>query len=627
MSSRASGLAIVFAVSLLSAAGVRGQRASREPDAAAEPPLPLAGDGEGGGTRGGGTDDFVRVEGDHFVLAGAPYRFVGANVAVMHGPRHRAALEATLDAVVADGLSVIRVWALGEQPADAPAWARDYAFRLGPDGWVEESFAHLDRVLAAARARGLRVIVVLANRWADYGGAPRYLAWSGHDVPLDPAGAPSLLAMPAFFEDLAARAAYRAHVVRVVGRTNGVSGVAYRDDPTILSWELINESDAPVRSRGALLAWTREMAALVRSLDPHHLVAAGHIGYVTLPQRRTWLEVQRLAEIDYADAHAYPTAYERVTDLRSLEDYVDDHVQLAHHVAGKPFVWGELGFTTRTRMHRGVRRTRWLEHFLARSEEDRVDGALAWIYASATERPSEHGIDVDGAEVARTRDVRRVLGRFARRWRHEPAGPGNPRLGASRGEASIWRTRRTLHGPARAHSPRASEDGLAWSIAPAGFAVADAESAGRWQDGPIDHVYASGAGAVTYRVTTPHGRARRGPFRRLVVRVRASSELPGSGQGGTAEDATELRVLLDGEELGRLTAPVDDGHGAWIELAVSDASALEALARPGAHELGLEVPEGPGANGLCLYGDATGRGALPDGVGELPGRVELRLER
>jgi len=40
---------------------------------------------------------------------------------------------------------------------------------------LASSFAHLDRVLVAAWARRLRVIVVLANRWSDYGGFPRYL--------------------------------------------------------------------------------------------------------------------------------------------------------------------------------------------------------------------------------------------------------------------------------------------------------------------------------------------------------------------------------------------------------------------------------------------------------------------
>ena len=49
------------------------------------------------------------------------------------------------------------------------------------------------------------------------------------------------------------------------------------------------------------------------------------------------------------------------------------------------------------------------------------------------------------------------------------------------------------------------------------------------------------------------------------------------------------------------------------------------LRRNGIHTLVLEVPAGDGANGLCVYGGATGREPVPEGTGELPGRVEVTL--
>jgi mannan endo-1,4-beta-mannosidase len=575
------------------------------------------------GSEGPATAAFVGVEGDRFVLAGEPFRFVGANVAIMHGPRHRAAVDATLDAARDDGLSVVRVWALGEQPTDAAPWARDYAFRFGPEGWIEESFVHLDRVLAAARARGLRVIVVLGNRWADYGGAPQYLAWAGHGTPLDPAGAPSLLAMPAFVTDPLIRAQYLAHVRRVVGRTSSVSGVPYRDDPTILAWELVNEIDAPPRARGALVDWTQEIAREVHTLDPHHLVGAGHIGYVTRAQRETWLAVHRLPEIHYADAHAYPTSYERVRSLRELDDFVDDPVQLAHHVLHKPFVWGEIGFSTRRRTHAGLRRGRWWERFFERSSVDRVDGALAWIYATSSERPRDHGLDVDGPDEARTRDVRGVLARYARRWRRERAEASNPRLADARGEAPLWQTVRTLHGRRAPHRPRAEPlaggTALVWRFDPREIALARAEAGGRWDGAPVAHLWASGEVEVVYRLATPRGRDT--GARRVVLRARASSELPGRGEGRTDDDASELVVTIDGVALGRTAVIPDDGAGAWIELTTEDPTLLRVLTRPGVHELALRVPEAPHANGLCLYASSV------EGTVEGDGDLELRLER
>jgi len=560
--------------------------------------------------------DFVRVEGGRFTLAGRRFRFVGANASIMHGAARRAAAERTLDAIAADGLRVVRLWALGEHLEGAEPWTRDYAFRVGRDGWVEQSFAHLDRVLAAARARDLRVVVVLANRWSDYGGAPRYLEWTGITAPLRPDEA-----LTRFFDESDARALYHAHVDRVVTRVNTVSGTAYRDDPTILAWELINEGDVPPRSRDVLLRWTQETARFIRARDPSHLIAAGHIGYTRQAQRETWLAVQRLPEIDYADAHAYPTTLGSMRAPRDLDDFIDDHAQLARHVIAKPFVWGEFGFSTNERVHRGYARARWYERFLARSEADDVDGAMAWIYAPSADPPREHGIFVDAPAAARTRDVRRVLARFASRWRAE-GSLRNPRLDPARGAEPLWATRRTVTGPGTvAARPRREGATLRWSIPPERYASATSESVGRWDGFAVMHVYASGAARFTYRlrVTSPLRGAR------VRVRARVSSELPGRGEGATETDRSRLRVSLDGVSLGEVTTPLDDGAGRWVEVESSDPRALNSLRRNGIHTLVLEVPAGDGANGLCVYGGATGREPVPEGTGELPGRVEVTL--
>ena len=570
---------------------------------------------------------FVQVLGARFVVGGRPFRFVGANASIMHGAPHRAAVEATLDAAVADGLRVVRVWALGEQPEGADAWTRDYAFRIGPDGWVQESFEHLDRVLEAARARGLRVIVVLANRWADYGGVPRYLDWAGVSVP-DTPGALTEAALRSFFREPAAHALYRAHVERVVTRVNPRTGLAYRDDPTVLAWERINESDASRRGREPLLEWTRTMARYVHSLDPIHLVAAGHIGYTRREQRDTWLAIQRLPEIDYADAHAYPMELRSVSTFAELDDFIDDHVQLAHHVVGKPFIWGEFGFPIRPGTRFGPSRARWFERFLARSGADGVDGALAWIYTVSADHPQEHELLVDDPAAARTRTVRDVMARAAARWSEDAPMPRNPRLGAAQGEAAIWSTRRRRAGPGRVGVAVVRGATARWSLAPEAYAAIEAENAGRWDGFAVMHVYGSGAATFAYRFgVSPAARRVALAARRVRVRLRASSELPGRGEGSTAEDESALRIAVDGAALGEVAVPRDDGLGRWIELRSDAPAVMAAMRSVGVHTLRLEVPEGPLANGLCVYGQTTRREPIPVGTGPLPGRVVIELER
>jgi mannan endo-1,4-beta-mannosidase len=563
---------------------------------------------------------FVCVQGRRFVVDGRPFRFVGTNAAIMHGAARRASAEAALDAIAHDGMRVVRIWALGEHAADGVTWAEDYAFRMGPDVWVERSFVHLDRVLAAARARGLRVIVVLANRWGDYGGVPRYVAWAG----LTDATPEAMLAR--FFTDATVVTRYQQHLDRVLRRVNTVTAVPYRDDPTIFAWELINESDAPdgvPGARASLVAWTRAMASYVHALCPRHLVAAGHIGYTRRAQRDTWLALQRLREIDYADAHAYPTHYDTVRSPAELDDYIDDHVQLAHYVAEKPFVWGELGFTTTRSTVLGRPRRWWFERFFARSERDGVDGLLAWTYSTSVDVPHDHGIFFDAPRAARTRDVRSVYARYAARWRDDVVLSANPRLQPAQGERPLWQTRRRRVGPEALDARPRPGGGARWSIAPERYAFVDSEAAGRWDEYALTQVYARGPSAFTWALrVTATSRAAALHATAVRVRLRASSELPGRGEHATPGDGSLARLTLDGVLLGEVALRPDDGLGAWVEATTRDPAALAVLQRVGRHLLSIDV-QGP--NGVCVYGGATGRIPVPDNAGVLPGRVELSV--
>ncbi len=565
---------------------------------------------------------FVRAEGPRLVLDGETFRFVGANAAITHGRNHRAAMETVLDAVMADGLRVVRVWALGEYPSDAPPWTRDYAWRIGPDGWVEESAVHLDRILDAARSRGLRVIVVLANRWADYGGASRYLQWAGLRAP-DATGAVAEAELGAFFREAAAEGLYRSHVARVVGRVSSTTGGAYRDDPAVFAWELVNESEALPRDREALVGWTRTMARLIRGIDPDHMIAAGHIGYRASAGRTTWRMVQEVDEVSYADAHAYPTELGAVPGLAALEAYCADHAQLARHVVRKPMVWGEFGFGTLAPTHRNIPRLVWAERFLERVEADGAAGALVWIYTPHTDPQREHGVYVDGAWAARSRPLREVLARAAARMRAGGDAVGDPRLSPALGDAALWDTRQRVLGPGRS-GVRSWVRGAVrgWTLRPEAFAEVTGEGVGRWDRFAVMHVYGRARPTFLYRLRGG-GRPRRAG--RVTVRWRGSSELPGRGEGARPEEGSWVVVRVDGVEVGGVEVPADDGVGRWVEVSTRDPRAVRALGRPGVLTLSLEVPPGPRDHGLCVYGQATGVEPVPAGAGRLPGRVEVTL--
>ncbi len=554
-------------------------------------------------------DAFVRVEGTHFVRSGAPFRFLGANVAVTHGPSHRAALRATLDEVSRAGLSVIRVWALGERADDAPPWARDFAFRLGEDGWVETSFVHLDHVLAEARARGLSVIVVLGNRWPDYGGIPQYMRWAGEPFAESATEGVARADLGTFFRSPRARSLYAAHIDHVVSRVSSVTGIAYRDDPTIFAWELINEISAERRDAGDLRAWIREMAGHVRALDTQHLVSAGHVGFVRAAERRTWLEVASMPEIDFADAHAYPAEWDRVRTVRELDAYVDDHVALAHRYAHKPFVWGEYGFSgVRGALHRS--RARLFDAFLDRSESAGVDGSLAWVFSTSEDAPRTHAILVGSGDRASV-DVQRVIAEHAHVIGLRGAADG-PELASDHDR--LWDPSRTFEGTRRVARPHTVDGVPRVTFAPSEFFRARFESGGAYAGGAVAHVYGSGHGYVVYRFRAP-----RRVGETIHVSMRASSELPGEGAGARPSDGSRVEILLDDALVGSLDVPPDDGIGRIVETTIPSR-----LTPSRTHTLTFRVPDDDEARGLCLYGVPTGHTEIdPAVLAELPGMLEI----
>ncbi|PYS67563.1 MAG: hypothetical protein DMF69_22680 [Acidobacteria bacterium] len=296
---------------------------------------------------------FVRQRGGRFVLAGKPFRFVGANVAVMYRDEDRALMPETLKQASLAGIKVVRVWAFGEggpndiQPmADFADWPRNHSFRFTPDQWNEEAFVHLDKVIAEAAKNNLHVQICLTNWWRDTGGVTQYLRWAGITDAADdrlPFGINKEKAL-LFYTNPETRRLYREHVNKVITRRNTITGVAYRDDPTIFGWELMNEAQVMTNRWAERRAWFAEMSGYIKSLDPNHLVASGTWGFRTSAQRREWLADHAIPTIDYCDVHNYPRDdHDSFVDSPAdLKAFIDNRAAAAFSL-GKPLVVGEFG--------------------------------------------------------------------------------------------------------------------------------------------------------------------------------------------------------------------------------------------------------------------------------------------
>jgi mannan endo-1,4-beta-mannosidase len=547
---------------------------------------------------------FVRAAGTDLVIGGPGgggqrFTFLGANFDCIHEPLNRARCREVLAALSQDGMTVGRQWAVGEGTAEAPEQARRYNFfRIGPDGWVEDTYRQLDVTLAIARELGIRLIITLSNHWKDYGGIPTYLRWAG--LPSDG------LAWEAFYSNEEVRAAYRSGVARLLSRTNTVTGARYVDDPAIFAWELMNESSI-LTSQGAAArrAWIAEMARFIKARDGNHMVSAGLLGYAMRAERAEWVAVHRMPEIDYCDSHLYPQDEGQVDSWERLRDFLDDRAQLARFVIGKPLLIGEFGFRTDgPPAWLGLPRAEWFSRLVERTLDNGAAGALVWIYEPFSGTPRNYGIYADRAD---TDDVRQALRRAAPVPGKAQARTPNPRLSKEGGDALLYEPEIRLVGAAAAHDRwRPAAGGRELLISPEAFAEARFERAGSWAGGPILHAYGANVGRFTYRFQAPPG----GAPGALQIEARLSSEWPGAAS--PPDGGSPVRVLLDGVEVARLVAMPDDGKGRVEVVTVRERGALRGLAA-GAHTLTFEVPDEPGAHGLCIYGTLTGVAPAPEG--------------
>ncbi|EHA8588826.1 putative Mannan endo-1,4-beta-mannosidase 1 [Cocos nucifera] len=213
----------------------------------------------------------------------------------------------------------------------------------------------LDFVTSEAKKHGVFLILSLVNNYADFGGRKQYVQWAkerGADVYWD----------NDFYWHEVVKGYYKNHVKTVLTRTNTMTGVAYKDDPTILAWELINEPRCDGDLSGKTVQnWIAEMAAYVKSIDSNHMLEVGLEGFYgeSMPERKQfnpgyevgtdYISNNKISEIDFATIHVYPDQWISGSDdaqmafLRSwIQSYVDD----AGAILGKLLMITEFGRKT-----------------------------------------------------------------------------------------------------------------------------------------------------------------------------------------------------------------------------------------------------------------------------------------
>ncbi len=310
---------------------------------------------------------FVQVKGRSFVLNGQRYAFLGTNIwyavnlgALAEGG-NRARLIRELNRLKDMGVTNLRIMGASEglnQPKTV--WP---PIQPSPKHYDQRLLEGLDFVLAEMAKRNMKAVIYLNNFWVWTGGMAQYVSWATKE-PLPNAFLPQYTWLQfmnfsaRFYSTPQAERWYEAYVKNLVMRKNTMSGVWYKDDPTIMAWELANEPRPGEGTPGkenfkAFAAWIRHAAALIRSLDGNHLITTGNEGlFGCMRDSALFLKIHNDPNIDYITFHLWafnwgwfePSRARATFDsaLIKARHYVDLHIRLAEKLH-KPLVLEEFG--------------------------------------------------------------------------------------------------------------------------------------------------------------------------------------------------------------------------------------------------------------------------------------------
>lgn len=383
--------AICILLTVMGLAGCTGQAATSSPTSSFRPSISAKGFATG----------FVTTTGRSFELGGHPFRFVGVNIYDAAGSSRyscrsntrmsKAELVKTLRYLHdRAGATVLRFWAYQTYTQGATYWRG------------------VDRVLAAARTVGMKVIPVLEDGPGDCTTSDKRSPKAQFDGDTwysqgykNPYGNATM--------------SYREYVGQVTSH--------YANNPTILGWSMMNEADTKARtSQGTpvLVGFATDMASVIRASDRRHLITVGtQSNGAPGASGADFTAVYRLPQISFAEVHdwgywgsdteAMPggqgSSPPNASSNRCAARNAKVGCSFARAVAlDKPLVVGESGMKGVTTHERDLRATRMRAKMDAAFTAG-ASGYLVWSVTTSNTDGYDVRVDTHDPLIAELREV------------------------------------------------------------------------------------------------------------------------------------------------------------------------------------------------------------------------------
>ena len=307
----------------------------------------------------------VAQQGTQFIKNGKPYHYIGTNMwyaSVLGsegegGNRERLCNE--LDHLKSIGVTNLRILTGPDAGSVLANPAKPY-LQTAPGVLNDTILKGLDFVIAELDKRGMDAVIYLNNAWDWSGGYGFYLKECGYgDSPNtnEDGGYNRYVEYCAnFSREPKAIGMYNDYIKAIVSRQNSITGRLYKDEPAIMAWQLCNEPRPFAKdNKEAFATWISDAAALIKSIDPNHMVSTGSEGYIGCEVDMELCEkIHADKNIDYLTIHIWPVNWgwaPRSNPDSGIENaclesgnYIAEHIELAKKL-NKPLVIEEFGYS------------------------------------------------------------------------------------------------------------------------------------------------------------------------------------------------------------------------------------------------------------------------------------------
>ena len=329
------------------------------------------------------SQEFITKFGTDIYLNNKAFYFSGANQYYLFYKSQKMVDEVIEDAAQMN-LNIIRTWGFCDGESK-----EGYSFQPKPRVYDEATFKKMDYILYKSSKHNIKLVIPLVNNWDDMGGMAQYGRWANtynHD---DFYGHPWI------------RQVYKDYINYFLNRTNTITGIQYKDDPTIAIWELGNEPRHQSETTSTTFQnWVEEMSRYIKSIDPNHLVSIGDEGFLANnpkgdwlhngSQGNDWVQNNMVSSIDIVTFHLYPDTWGLSEEQSKF--WISEHLDIAKNVIKKPVYMGEFGVKDRSK------RDRIFSDWYDLSTYRGMQGILFWLLSGHQDDGSFYP-DYDGFTV------------------------------------------------------------------------------------------------------------------------------------------------------------------------------------------------------------------------------------